>query len=71
MNSSNILHDKRIDCYSVMTEMKVSDFLAIVEKSYENRGGIEGQRSPLKTKTALTIRKRMVEKEKLYYQPSF
>lgn len=61
MNSSNILHDKRIDCYSVMTEMKVSDFLAIVEKSYENRGGIEGQRSPLKTKTALTIRKRMVE----------
>ncbi|MBN6064692.1 hypothetical protein [Aggregatibacter actinomycetemcomitans] len=61
MNSSNILHDKRIDCYSVMTEMEVSDFLAIVENSYKNRGGIEGQRSPLKTKTALTIRKRMVE----------
>ena len=44
-----------------MTEMSVSEFLKIVENSYRNRGGIDGQRSPLKTKTALTIRKRMVE----------
>lgn len=61
MNSLTILHDKRIDCYSIMTEMSVSEFLKIVENSYRNRGGIDGQRSPLKTKTALTIRKRMVE----------
>lgn len=61
MKFLNLLHDKRVDCYSVMVEMPVSDFLNLVEKSYENRGGIEGQRSALKTKTALTIRKRMVE----------
>ena len=61
MKFLNLLHDKRVDCYSVMVEMPVSDFLKLVEKSYENRGGIEGQRSALKTKTALTIRKRMVE----------
>ena len=61
MKFLNLLHDKRVDCYSVMVEMPVSDFLELVEKSYENRGGIEGQRSALKTKTALTIRKRMVE----------
>lgn len=61
MKFLNSLHDKRVDCYSVMVEMPVSDFLKLVEKSYEDRGGIEGQRSALKTKTALTIRKRMVE----------
>lgn len=61
MKFLNLLHDKRVDCYSVMVEMPVSDFLNLVEKSYENRGGIEGQRSALKTKTALTIRNRMVE----------
>ena len=61
MKFLNLLYDKRVNCYSVMVEMPVSDFLELVEKSYENRGGIEGQRSALKTKTALTIRKRMVE----------
>lgn len=61
MKYLNLLHDKRVNCYSIMVEMPVKDFLTLVEKSYENQGGIEGQRSALKTKTAITIRKRMVE----------
>ncbi|QLB14275.1 hypothetical protein A6B39_01840 [Mannheimia granulomatis] len=61
MRYLNSLHDKRVNCYSIMVEMPVKDFLTLVEKSYENQGGIEGQRSALKTKTAITIRKRMVE----------
>lgn len=54
------LHDRRVDCHSVLTTMTVGDFLSLVSKVYENRGGIEGQRAPLKTKTGLSIRARMV-----------
>ena len=41
--------------------LKVQEFLTLVDTVYEKRGGIEGQRSPLRTKTARSIRKRMVE----------
>lgn len=61
MKYLNALYDQRVNCYSVMVEMPISEFLKLIESSYENRGGIEGQRSALKTKTALIIRKRMVE----------
>lgn len=54
------LQDERIDCLSILTKLKVETFLDIVHNAYEERGGIKGQRSPLKTKTALTIRKRLV-----------
>jgi len=57
----NIIHDSRVDCYSVMTAMPVSQFLSMVTTAYENRGGIEGQRAPLKTKTGISIRTRLVE----------
>jgi len=43
-----------------MTEMKISDFLQLITKAYEERGGIEGQRAPLKTKTGISIRFRLV-----------
>ncbi|RYF44466.1 MAG: hypothetical protein EOO38_17835, partial [Cytophagaceae bacterium] len=43
-----------------MTEMSISDYLSLVEKVYSKSGGIEGQRAPLKTKTAITIRGRLV-----------
>lgn len=56
----NKLKDKRVDCLSIMVEMKIGDYLQLVEDAYKNAGGIEGQRSPLKTKTGITIRKRLV-----------
>ena len=54
------LEDERVHCTSIMTTMTVGDFLGLVDKVYYQRGGIEGQRAPLKTKTAISIRKRMV-----------
>lgn len=54
------LKDSRIGCLSLMTSMPVGDFIGVVERAYENQGGLSGQRPALKTKTALTIRKRLV-----------
>jgi len=56
-----LLSDKRIDCYSVLLDMSVHDYLSIINQAYESSGGIEGQREPLKTSTAIRIRKRMIE----------
>ncbi|GAB42879.1 hypothetical protein [Gordonia terrae] len=60
MSLVNQIHDTRTDCYSVMTEMKVGDYLKVVEKAHADRGGIEGQRAVLGTTTARRIRDRMV-----------
>jgi len=54
------LEDRRVSCLSIMTEMRVADYLDLVNRVYDKSGGIEGQRAPLKTKTALTIRHRLV-----------
>lgn len=54
------LKDERVNCFSVLVEMKLVDYLTLVEASYKDDGGIEGQRAPLKTKTAVTIRNRLV-----------
>ena len=54
------LKDRRVDCYSILTTIPIKDFLELVSTVYHERGGIEGQRAPLKTKTALSIRSRMV-----------
>ena len=59
--SIDILKDERADCYSVMLQMSVSEYLEIVEKTFSNKGGLEGQRDTLKTTTAIRIRKRMVQ----------
>ena len=55
------LRDGRVDCWSVMTGMTVNDYIALVEKAYHKRGGLRGQREPLKTTTGRRIRGRMVE----------
>jgi len=55
------IRDGRVACWSVMTGMKVSDYIALVEVAYQKRGGLEGQREPLKTTTGRRIRGRMVE----------
>lgn len=55
------LRDTRVNCLSGLGVLSVDEYLQMVEKVYRNAGGIEGQRAPLKTKTGITIRKRMVE----------
>lgn len=55
------LLDQRINCQSIMTELPMGDYIALVEGVYAKNGGLEGQRAPLKTKTAITIRNRLVE----------
>ena len=57
----DVMKDKRIDCYSIMLSMDVKQYLDIVEKAYENNGGIEGQRVALTNRSALRIRENMKE----------
>lgn len=57
----NILLDSRIDCYSVLLNTSIKEYLSIIDKAYESSGGLEGQRDPLKTSTAIRIRSRMIE----------
>ncbi len=57
----DMIFDKKLSCCSFMSCMEVNEYLKIVEKVYENKGGIQGQREPLKQKTAITIRKRMIK----------
>ena len=59
--ASNTLLDKRVNCHSIMTMMSTRDYLHLVERAYENRGGIEFQREKLRTTSAIRIRRRMVE----------
>lgn len=55
------LKDERVDCYSVLVTVSIKDYLDFINSVYKNKGGIEGQRSPLKTKSAQRIRKRLVD----------
>ena len=56
----DILKDTRVNCYSVIIKMTIDEYLDMTSKSFENKGGIEGQRDSLKTSTAKRIRKRMI-----------
>lgn len=55
------LEDKRVECLSGIGQLEVLEYLAIVEEVYKDNGGIPGQRAPLRTKTGITIRNRMVD----------
>lgn len=57
----DVLRDHKGNCYSVMLQVKIGDYLEFVGKAYEKRGGIEGQRDALKTNTAIRIRQTMVD----------
>lgn len=52
--------DERVNCYSVIAKVAVRDYMDFINNVYHEKGGIEGQRSPLKTKSAQRIRKRLV-----------
>ncbi len=56
-----LLRDNRVECWSLLTGMKVRDYLNLIEGVYLKRGGLQGQREPLKTTTGRRIRARMVE----------
>lgn len=55
------LTDIRTDCISVLFETDISEYLEFIDKSYKDKGGLEEQREPLKTSSAIRIRKRMIE----------
>src|SRR5690606_37282308 len=55
-----ILEDSSNICLSVIHTTTISNYLKLVERAFDNKGGISGQRAPLKTKTAQRIRERMV-----------
>ena len=56
----NMLSDDRIKCLSIIINMPMRTYLELIADVYAEDGGLENQRGPLKTKTAVTIRKRMV-----------
>lgn len=55
------LLDQKSQCHSIMVEIKVSDYLKLIEKSYNNQGQLKGQREKLKTTSGTRIRARMTE----------
>ena len=57
--------DKRSNCLSILCETTVGEYLAFIGTTYRERGNIEEQRDVLSTKSAITIRNRMVEDIKL------
>jgi hypothetical protein len=54
------LPDDRTGCLSLLAIMPVEEYLNFIENAYNERGGIEGQRAPLRTNTAIRIRRTMV-----------
>lgn len=54
------LFDKRVQCWSILTDYAAKEYLKLVRGAYEQRGGLEFQRDKLKTTTAKRIRNRMV-----------
>ncbi|SEF20251.1 hypothetical protein ABL840_06340 [Variovorax sp. NFACC27] len=55
------LEDTRVNCLSGLGHLDVKDYLSLVNDVYKENGGIAGQRAPLKTKTGINIRKRMID----------
>lgn len=60
IQKNGLLRDERVHCFSLMSTMAVRDYLSFVEPAYHSRGGLRGQREPLKTTTAKRIRQRMI-----------
>ncbi len=44
-----------------MATLELGDYLELVEEAYSDQGGLAGQRAPIRTKTALKIRNRLVQ----------
>lgn len=61
MQSTSYLYDNRTDCYSVIVELNIGSYLELIELVYKDKGGLSEQREPLKSSSALRIRKQMVK----------
>lgn len=61
INYKDHLVDERVNCYSILMTIKIEDYLDFIQDVYKNKGSIEGQRSPLKTKSAQRIRRRLID----------
>ncbi|MEB3342327.1 hypothetical protein [Okeania sp.] len=57
----DIIKDTRANCYSAMVQLNVAEYLKMVEKVFKKKGGLEGQRDTLKTRTAIRTRQRMID----------
>lgn len=57
----DILEDKNTSSLSILYTDTIENYTKLVNNVYKNQGGIEGQRRPVKTKTGIRIRRRMVE----------
>lgn len=55
------MEDARAKCLSGLGELPIKEYLDLIDEVYKENGGISGQRAPLKTKTGINIRKRMVD----------
>lgn len=61
LNNLTRLKDNRTNCYSLIFEMTVKDYLNLIEEIYKDKGGLKEQREPLKSSSAMRIRKQMVK----------
>ena len=59
INILSTLKDNRSKCLSILCELHIEEYLEFINETYNNRGGISGQRSVLTSKSAITIRNRM------------
>lgn len=61
LNNISRLKDTRTDCFSIIVEMTINDYIELINSIYEDKGGIKGQREALKSSSAMRIRKQMVK----------
>jgi len=61
LTNADKLTDTRSACISIIYELSVEDYLKLIDNAYKDKGGLKAQREPLKSSSALRIRKRMVE----------
>lgn len=55
------LVDGKSSCVSMLATMDLNSYIGLVETAYEDQGGLSGQRAPIKTKTGMKIRSRLVD----------
>lgn len=59
----SIHEDRRSNCLSIMTTTTIEDYLNLIDEAFgnKNKGNLEFQRDSLKTKSAIQIRRRMID----------
>lgn len=55
------LVDRKSGCVSMLATMDFKSYIGLVEGAYEDQGGLVGQRAPIRTKTGMKIRARLVD----------